>query len=379
MHVRRRWNEAGVVAFGLLTGCGSGDAIAGADGGETGTCGNGIVDGAEQCDGDDPVELTCADLGFDQGKEVRCDATCRYDRSACAYSLQSIDAGGSLTCGIRMNGSVGCWGCEATPPSGTFSQVSAGGRHACGVKTDGTVVCWGYDAAGQATPPSGTFSQVSAGEAHTCGVKTDGTVVCWGYAYGTPPSGTFSQVSAGSQHSCGVTTDGSVACWGDNLFFENDETGVWDSTCSQATPPSGTFSHVSAGAAHTCGVRTDGTLMCWGCNSDGQVLPPTGTTFSRLSAWGTDGILTCWGCDSSGGTSPETDTFLQVSAGGILTCGQRADSTWICWGAIGGLEGAFLEVSAGDRHGCALKTDRTATCWGTNSCGQATPPGSARD
>lgn len=61
--------------------------------------------------------------------------------------------------------------------------MSAGGIHTCALKTNGSVVCWGYNASGEASVPAGltSVSQVSAGWFHTCAVETDGTVVCWGY------------------------------------------------------------------------------------------------------------------------------------------------------------------------------------------------------
>jgi len=86
----------------------------------------------------------------------------------------------SDTCGVRTDGTIACWGSEATPLGGTFTQVSAGHYHPCGVRTDKTVACWGYNEDGQANRPAGTFTQVSTGVWHTCGVKTDETVVCWG-------------------------------------------------------------------------------------------------------------------------------------------------------------------------------------------------------
>src|SRR3990172_7697131 len=79
-------------------------------------------------------------------------------------------------------------------PSVVGSTVSAGGYHTCGVRTDGTLACWGYNASGQASPPGGTFTQVSAGYyEYTCAVRTDGTLACWGWnGYGltSPPAGT---------------------------------------------------------------------------------------------------------------------------------------------------------------------------------------------
>ena len=99
---------------------------------------------------------------------------------------------------------------RATPPAGKFQSVSAGYYHTCGLKTDGTVGCWGSNHDfrgarhyGQATPPEGTFKSISAGHYHTCAVTTDGDAVCWGsnhdrsgdvqYDQATPPDASSSR------------------------------------------------------------------------------------------------------------------------------------------------------------------------------------------
>ena len=130
--------------------------------------------------------------------------------------------------------------------------MSAGFEHTCGVKTDSTLACWGDNSQGQASPPTGTFTQVSAGLQHTCGIRTDGTVACWGdnsQGQATPPGGTFTQVSADDFHTCAVRTDGTLACWG-----------------NQPAPPAGTFTQVSAGGAGSCALATiyAGQPLCWG-------------------------------------------------------------------------------------------------------------------
>ena len=61
-----------------------------------------------------------------------------------------------------------------------FHTVSVGQRHGCGVRMDGTVGCWGWNAEGQATPPEGEFVSVDAGAAYTCGLTPDSAVICWG-------------------------------------------------------------------------------------------------------------------------------------------------------------------------------------------------------
>ena len=121
-------------------------------------------------------------------------------------------------------------GMDSGRAEGEFASVSAGGEHTCGVRLDGSVACWGWNTLGRTTPREGEFASVSAGHQHTCGVRLDGSVACWGSdrkLQATPPEGEFASVSAGSDHTCGVRVDGSVACWGDDGF-------------GKSTPPEGT-------------------------------------------------------------------------------------------------------------------------------------------
>ena len=250
--------------------------------------------------------------------------------------FSSISAGESHTCGLGVDGLVGCWGDsffgKTTPPSGAFSSISAGDSHSCGVRIDGTVACWGFDSDGINAPPGGQFSSVSVGDDHTCGVRTDGTVTCWGEndeGQSTPPGGEFTSVDAGRGYTCGVRADGTVACWGDED----------DGPRSFTMPPEGEFVSVSAGFANTCGVMTDGSLVCWGQNVDGKGRPPAGEFVSVTTGWQhhacairTDGTVACWGNNGSGqATSPEGE-FVSVSGGNFFTCGIRSDASVVCWG-----------------------------------------------
>jgi hypothetical protein len=257
-----------------------------------------------------------------------------FDVVALPGGFTHVSAGAYYTCGVRVDGTVACWGesgsSASTPPSGTFTRLSASGNHTCGVRSDGTVACWGDDSRGQSSPPPGTFTQVSAGGWHTCGLKIDGTVACWGgndYGASTPPPGTFTQVSAGGPHNCGVKSDGIVACWGGNDHGES------------APPTGSSFTQVGAGLYHTCGVRIDGTAACWGYNGLGQSAPPTSTLFTQVSGGidhtcglRTDGTVACWGDNSYGQSTPPVATFVLVSAGGYHTCGLKGDGTVACWG-----------------------------------------------
>lgn len=259
------------------------------------------------------------------------------------YEPERISPGSVHTCGVRADGSLLCWGRnlhgQATPPTGSFTQVNAGDLHTCGLKTDRTLACWGDSAAIQGTPSSGEFTQVSAGSGFSCAVGSSGGLVCWGandYGQATPEAGTFSQVSAGYRHACGILTDGSLACWGYNHL-------------GQASPPAGSFIQVSAGVDFTCGVKSDGSLACWGLNASGQSNPPGGI-------------------------------FAQVSSGHMHACAVRLDGALLCWGVTAEYAPptptveTYTQVSAWSYHTCALDGSDHADCWGHNGFAQSNPP-----
>lgn len=257
-----------------------------------------------------------------------------------AAGLPQIDAGAYHTCGVRVEGSLVCWGDntygQSAPPAGTFTSVSSGFYHSCAVRTNGSVVCWGWNGYGQSSPPAGSFKSVTAGYAHTCSVRADAAAVCWGgYGYGaSPPSGSFSDVASGNDFSCGVRTTGALTCWGYNHPDGN-----------AAIPPFGTFSSVEIGMWHSCAVRTDGSAACWGQGGHGESTAPAGS-------------------------------FSSVTTGGAHSCGIRPDASLACWGASLASQpaGSFDSVSSGYIHACAVKTDGAIVCWGHNGNGQTNVP-----
>lgn len=253
-------------------------------------------------------------------------------------------------------------------------QLDVSPRHSCVLLPSGRLECWG-GFGDESIPPAESFSSVSAGLNHTCGVTRDGLAICWPAGVPAPPARTFLSVSAGYNHDCGVLADRTVACWGSN---EEDE----------ATPPSGeTFSSVSAGGTslqgHTCGVRTDGTLSCWGY---WQWKEPTPTgKFLAVSAGGRhtcglrlDGTVACFGNNDSGQSTAPAGVFLSVSAGDTHTCGVREDGTVACWGSHSSgptpPAGQFSSVSSGQGHNCGTRVDGAVVCWGASGWGAETPP-----
>jgi alpha-tubulin suppressor-like RCC1 family protein len=78
-----------------------------------------------------------------------------------------LAAGGAHTCALTAGGDAWCWGSDSNgqlgrgsiggssstpaPVSGglKFIALSAGGAHTCGVTLDGSIYCWGANASGQ--------------------------------------------------------------------------------------------------------------------------------------------------------------------------------------------------------------------------------------
>ena len=281
-----------------------------------------------------------------------------------------------------------------------YESISSGSLHSCGVRLDGTVGCFGSNGRGQSTPPEGEFLSVSAGGAHTCGVKAQGTVVCWGSATvpSPPPGNNFKSVSSGDNHSCGVTPlddngQSSVICWSE---VGGAKTG--DIFYSTRSRPYTIAESVNSGGNHNCAVDSGGNMRCWGSNDSGQVA--SGERVKAVAAGGEhtcwlyrNGIVACKGNDTSGQSTPpvvpegdfdqEPYTYTTISAGDAHTCAINGDgnATQVkgsvrCWGSdLYGQStppaGIFESINAGAFQTCGLRQDGTITCWGDNTYGQA--------
>jgi alpha-tubulin suppressor-like RCC1 family protein len=80
-------------------------------------------------------------------------------------------------------------------------------------------------------------------------------------------------------------------------------------------------------------------------------------------------------------TAQPRNTTMQVEAGGVHTCGIRANGTVQCWGSnyygqstVPSDVGTVKAVSASSGHTCAIKSDDTLRCWGWNIVGQSDVP-----
>ena len=186
-----------------------------------------------------------------------------------------------FACAVSMAGQVDCFLLsgqlpgdpqnppELSPPSGSYTQVAVGGvfyetaadaLFACGLRVTGSVVCWGSAGSGVLNAPSGAFSHVAVGPYSACAVSTGATITCWGpgqatFVNGVPAiSRLFWERALGSTAALGtlrLRASGAVVCRGDNSH-------------AQLLVPQGRFTEVAAGPGNaSCALRTDGSTACW--------------------------------------------------------------------------------------------------------------------
>ena len=219
---------------------------------------------------------------------------------ASTETFSTLDAGPDLTCGVKTDKSLHCWGNSTynrlTEPTDNFTAVAVGATHVCGIKEDKSIACWGqaifFDSDGDrnvddidgkgnhtsTTPPSGAhqYTAITAGEAHTCAVRIDKKIVCWGYhadgrnkvpGWGSDTHGfsnlNFDAIATGGVTNCGIkSSGGGLSCW-------NDEKPQYQPD-SQTLALTG-FTKIGAGPYHMLAIKGDGSLASWGAANPSTV------------------------------------------------------------------------------------------------------------
>ena len=303
-------------------------------------CGNNAIDPGEECDESNLDGQSCVDLGFASGT-LDCDTNCQFDVSGCTNcnSDNVCQPGTGET-------SANC------PQDCSWIDISCGETHTCALKIDGSAWCWGKN------------------EDYQLG---DGTDTDAPFPVPVATLQNVTELALGGAHTCGRKTDGTVYCWGENFHGQvGNGSADYHIETPQAVDSSDHYSHITAGGFHTCAIRdTDGIAFCWGENASGQL--------------GTD--------DLNEYRSPEevhgSLTFTAISAGSEHTCGVNSNGDEVlCWGHGGGgrlghgftsgsdvpvgvdSTDTFHSVSLGGMHSCAIDFQKDAYCWGKNSSDQ---------
>ncbi len=354
------------------------------------TCGNGLREGSEECDGSDLAGATCHSIGAGSQGTLRCRPDCRFDASQCHTCGNGLREG-SEECDGSDLGDLGCFeltgrssGALACSPDCT---IDTSGCHECGDGVaEGPEECDSTDLRGLSCEDLGMSGgrlrcgrgcRLDPSRCYACG---DGRCdVDLGEDRVTCPGDCgWIAVACGGYHTCGLLADGSVWCWGSNAKGQLGD-GTFESSPVpvRVALPAARSVWVSAGAEHSCAVSESGEVWCWGDGTRGALGP---ATFSESAT-----------PVQVGGVA----NAASVACGEGFTCARTTDGEASCWGSndlgqLGrGQAGADATeplpvslpapaewVSAGAGHACAVLADGGLWCWGDSSAGQLGPGGS---
>jgi alpha-tubulin suppressor-like RCC1 family protein len=120
---------------------------------------------------------------------------------------------------LKLDNTLACWNAPYSVPTGQFTAISTGDDHSCGIRLDGSIDCFGSNSAGQIgnAPGGSNWIAISSGAEHSCAIDDTNFVTCWGdnsHGQTAAATGQFDTVAAGLAHTCAVRPDLSIVCWG---------------------------------------------------------------------------------------------------------------------------------------------------------------------
>jgi alpha-tubulin suppressor-like RCC1 family protein len=235
----------------------------------------------------------------------------KVDLALPALDLQSKS---SFSCALLTDHALWCWGAnfegqlglddpfnspdrlapQRNPTDAGWATFSTGQGHACGIRLDGSLWCWGrnsrstlglkVDAGEQFRSPQriGTdtdWLSLDANQEYTCALKQDHSLWCWGnlplstslVEKPTPfLGGAWAMVRTNVFHACVLSMGGEAKCWGRNI---EGELGLGDLVERPAPTPllEAPLSEVALGRFHSCQRRSNGSTWCTGENQFGEL------------------------------------------------------------------------------------------------------------
>jgi hypothetical protein len=178
-----------------------------------------------------------------------------------------VDAGQGHACALRGTGNLWCWGRNSQDQLGLgdtateqyrypqqvgdqddWIDVQAGQNHSCGLRVEGSLWCWGENSFGNL----GTGDFTSHSSPFPIG------------------DASYTDLSLDTFHTCAVDENADLWCWGRNV---EGQLGLGDIQ-DRALPTrvaSGGWAQVAVGRFHTCAKKLDDSVWCTGENVVGQL------------------------------------------------------------------------------------------------------------
>lgn len=213
--------------------------------------------------------------------------------------VTQIAAGGDVTCVLRADDSVSCWGQGGglalssnlgTSPAdmgnglqpvplgagAPIKQLVVGFGNACVLRQDGSIKCWGLN----------QFGQLGLGDTESRG-DSPGDMGDFLPTVDLGPGAVAVQISTGGEMSppgtCALLLTGEVRCWGGKYSYEDqnmrgDEPGEMGTNLPAVDlGPGPAVQQVQVGSDTVCVAREDASVQCWGRNSGGVLGGPQPT------------------------------------------------------------------------------------------------------
>lgn len=331
--------------------------------------------------------------------------------------LKIVRVNASITCGLRSNGQIWCWGLNYDGQLGNGTTTDS--LYPVRVGTAGTSTLWS------------DWTSITTNGTSPCGNRADGSSWCWGFgSYGELGDGTYGNYPyprplgggpyTSLSHDCGLRADGTIRCRGYNIL--RGSLGVED---QERTPTYKAFPTLVVGGNKwqkivanqdywypgdnaTCAIDTAGSAWCWGDNSgiynsssydqgnlgNGSLTLPAASPSPSLVVGGhqwidigvqqdygcgirSDGAVLCWGNHTTATPtqiSAPGDVFTQISEDG--SCAVRNDGAAYCGFAPGGTPAlvaggiVFKTIDKDYLNQCGIDINDDAYCWGNGGDGQ---------
>jgi alpha-tubulin suppressor-like RCC1 family protein len=333
------------------------------------------------------------------------------------HEVKQLALGTDHACALRADGTVWCWGsnwqgelgvgagphagvavcrddteCARAPvlvPGLRARTIAAGGAVTCAVRDDGRLVCWG----------DATFGQIQDAS-NKCTV-TD--LPCARSPVPIEGVTDVVQVAIGGWQLCALRATGQLLCWGGNEFGEAGSAREDNETCqrqvgcvrSPKVVAGLAARQVVAGYFHTCALEDDGRVACWGRDDSGdlgsgtadetcgkELLPRSVPCSSRprlveglpraarLAAGGSCAIgdageLFCWGANEFGQLGSEERGSCRRNGEYDLPCARSAVAVSVA--------GRTIDAAAVGGHVCVARDDGRVLCWGANGSAESGP------